>query len=67
MATDIEDGKLLKNIAKSAAPQQIGKIPHNECPRYDTKQSNGEIPVMLELWGMRSIPFIAIVRRSTLA
>ena len=23
-----------------------------ECPAYDTKQSNGEIPVMPELWGM---------------
>ena len=28
----------------------------NECPRYDTKQSNGEVPAMLELWGMRSTP-----------
>ena len=28
----------------------------NECPGYDTKQSDGEIPVMLELWGMRSTP-----------
>ena len=26
----------------------------NECPEYDTKQSDGEVPVMLELWGMRS-------------
>ena len=25
----------------------------NECPGYNTKQSDGEIPVMLELWGMR--------------
>ena len=24
----------------------------NECPRYDTKQSDDEAPVMLELWGM---------------
>ena len=23
---------------------------------YDTKQSNGEAPVMLELWGMQSTP-----------
>ena len=30
--------------------------PPNECPRYDTKQSDGEAPVMLELWGMQSIP-----------
>ena len=27
--------------------------PPNECPGYDTKQSDGEVPVMLELWGMR--------------
>ena len=26
--------------------------PPNEVPGYDTKQSDGEIPVMLELWGM---------------
>ena len=24
----------------------------NECPGHDTKQSDGEVPVMLELWGM---------------
>ena len=30
--------------------------PPNECPRYDTKQSDGEVPAMLELWGMRSTP-----------
>ena len=23
----------------------------NECPGYDTKQSNGDASVMLELWG----------------
>ena len=26
----------------------------NECPGFDTKQSDGEAPVMLELWGMWS-------------
>ena len=25
-----------------------------ECPGYDTKQSHGEVPVMLELWEMQS-------------
>ena len=25
-------------------------LPPNECPGYDTKQSDGEVPVMLELW-----------------
>ena len=24
----------------------------NECSGYDTKQSDGEVPVILELWGM---------------
>ena len=29
-----------------------------ECPGYDMKQSNGEAPVMLELWVMRSTPLL---------
>ena len=33
-----------------------GKIPLDECPAYGTKQSFGEVPVMLELWVMRSTP-----------
>ena len=28
----------------------------NECPGYDIKQSNGEVAVMLELWGMLCTP-----------
>ena len=30
----------------------------NKCPGYDTKQSDGEVPVMLELWGMHSTPLL---------
>ena len=30
----------------------------NECPGYDTKQSDGEVPAMLELWGMQSTPLL---------
>ena len=30
--------------------------PPNECPGYEIKQSHGEVPVILELWGMRSTP-----------
>ena len=37
------------------APLQRDKHPTNKCPRYDTKQSDDEAPVILELWGMRSI------------
>ena len=28
----------------------------NECPGYDTKQYDAKVPVILELWGMLSIP-----------
>ena len=28
----------------------------NECSVYDAKQSDGEAPVTLELWGMKSTP-----------
>ena len=41
--------------------------PPNECPGYDTKQSDGEIPVMLELWRNAEYLCIAITPRSTLA
>ena len=30
--------------------------PINECPDYDIKQSDCKASVMLELWGMQSIP-----------
>ena len=39
----------------------------NECPGYDTKQSDGEVPAVLELWEMRSTPSLPITPRSTLA
>ena len=35
--------------------------PPNECPGYDTKQSDGEVPAMLELWGMRSTPSLPLL------
>ena len=28
--------------------------PPNECPGYDTKQSDSEVPVILKIWGMQS-------------
>ena len=34
------------------------RTPPNECLVYDTTQSDGEVPVMLELWGMRSTPLL---------
>ena len=42
-----------------AAPLQRGKSPSPyESPGYDTKQSDGEDQVMLEVWGMMSTPLL---------
>ena len=30
----------------------------NECSGYDAKQSDGEVPLILELWGRRSTPLM---------
>ena len=38
------------------APLQRSNPAPNECPGYDTKQSDGEVPSLLEIWGMRSTP-----------
>ena len=38
------------------ASLQKSKNSLNECPGYDTKQSDAETPVMLELCGMQSTP-----------
>ena len=35
---------------------QRGKTSPNECPVYDTKQSAGQVPVILDLWEMWSTP-----------
>ena len=36
-------------------------VRQNECPGYDTKQSDGEVPVMLELWEMWSTPSLPLL------
>ena len=36
-------------------------LPPNECPVYDTKQSDGEVPVMLGLCGMQSTPSLPLL------
>ena len=33
----------------------------NECPGFDTKQSNGDLPMTLGLWGMRSISSLSLL------
>ena len=32
-----------------------------KCPGYDTKQSDGVFPVLLELWGMQSTPSLPLL------
>ena len=32
-----------------------------ECHGYDTKQSDGAVPAVLELWGMRSTPSLPLL------
>ena len=37
--------------------QSVGAVEYTDCTSgYDTKQSDGEIPAVLELWGMQSTP-----------
>ena len=31
--------------------------PNDECPGYDTKQSDGKVSVMQEFWGMSLLSF----------
>ena len=42
------------NFAQLAASLQRGKAPTNKCPGYDTKQSDNEARLTLELWRMQS-------------
>ena len=35
-----------------------GVRPPQKCPGYDTKQSDGEVSIMLKLWGMQSTPLL---------
>ena len=43
-------------LAQSAGAVEYTDCTSNECPRYDTKQSDGEVPAVLELWGLWSTP-----------
>ena len=45
----------------------IGVRRSNECPGYDTKQSDSEAPVNAGALGNAEYPFIAIVPRFTIA
>ena len=43
------------------APLQRGMTSLNECPRHVSKQFDGEVPVMLELWGMWNTPSLPLL------
>ena len=61
--------KKLNNIAQFAGAVEYTDCisaegydpPDNECPAYDTKQSDGEVPVMLEIWGMQITPSLPLL------
>ena len=38
-----------------------GKDSPTACPGYNIKPSDGEVSVMLELWGMRSTPSLPLL------
>ena len=42
----------------------VRPIHHNEWPGYDTKQSDGEAPVMLVFQGMQSTPSLPLLPAS---
>ena len=37
-------------------------LPFDKCPLYNTKQSDGEFRVMLELWGIRGTPSLPLLQ-----
>ena len=43
-------------LITQSAVAVVYTLPTDECSGHDTKQSDGEVPVMLELWGIRSTP-----------
>ena len=40
--------------------REVSPTPIDECPGYDTKPSDSEVPV-LELWGMRITPSLPLL------
>ena len=40
---------------------RIQRLHLNECPGYDTKQSDGEAQVMQTFWGMQSTPLLTLL------
>ena len=45
-------------MTQSAWVAAEGQDSPNECPKYDTKPFDSEVSVMLEFWGIKSIPWL---------
>ena len=43
---------------RTISPQNDGPLGSKVCPIYGIKQTDGEVPIMIELWGNRSTPFL---------
>ena len=43
---------------------QLAGAVEYKCPRYDTKQSDGEVQVMLGPWGILSTPSLPLLQRT---
>ena len=52
-----------RSFSQSAVAVEYTDYSSAECPGYDTKQSKGKAPVMLELWGMFSTPSLRSLPR----
>ncbi len=50
----------ISKVKPAGAVEYTACISAKECPVYDIKQSDGEAPVMLELWRMRSAPLLLL-------
>ena len=54
--TKLNLAQLAGAVEYTASHQRDKNLSFDECPVYDTEQSDGEVPVMLEVWGMWSTP-----------
>ena len=66
--TSVHRNKCLGEISRlglwntlTASLQKDKTSSPNKCPGYDVKKSDGEIPVMLELWEMPGTPSLPLL------
>ena len=48
-------------LTQSAGAGKIPTTNNNECPGYDIKKSDDEVPLILELWEMWSTPSLPLL------